>query len=242
MWVAHPAPSALLDAFSAEAYNCVLSFEKSKVGEKFDSKKKPKKTVIKKLILHNIEEAAAKYLLEGLKLKLLEDVLAPLQIDHKGNNPKSKRVLSKRLLEQLRDHGIEQFMTKFGTVEVLRQLIQSIKVHPKSADKGELIYQLINELHFIGMNIYFESFPLATLHDLCYEMELEDDPKGITSNKALLINSIINQEEVKMSKKGKKTIVMSKKKKPIKEGISMWDIVGHYSSEELTTWCKGNLI
>ncbi len=233
----HPAVDTVLGAFTNGACGCVKNFELA--GEKVEMK--VKKAAIKKMMVQKIEQAAAKYLLEGLKIKMLQTVLAPLEIDHKakGNNPNSKRVLYKRLQEALQDNGIEKYMTEYGTVEMLTQLIQNIKVHPKSSNKKELVKQLVNELHFAGMNIYFESFPLALLHDICFEMELEDDPKGITNNKALLIQAIINQEAVKVPKKETNTIQISKKKKAIKKGISVWDIVGHYSAEELNKWCKG---
>jgi len=66
-----------------------------------------KKTELKKLITPAITSASTKYLVERMTSEQLAAAIAPLKINHekKRNNPNSRKVLSKRLTENLMSTG-----------------------------------------------------------------------------------------------------------------------------------------
>jgi len=187
-----------------------------------------------------VHTSSVKYFVEQLSRDQLAAAVEPLNIDHKHNNPKSMKVLSKRLREYLLEHNIGSYLEEHATLEQLQGYAESLQIKVTSKDKKDYIAYIVEEAERNGMELFLQSFAEDVLRDIVFEMKLEKDPLA-THAKSVLIECIMeNKEAPEKEKKKKEKIVFSKSKKEIKSGITYQDIFQHYHVDELDEWCRDN--
>jgi len=227
-------PSDLL--FVLDKADLLVVSEKTSVV--INEPSKVTKRAIVEALVSEITNTGTKKLTQLLKRQELETLMENIKIDHKGNNPKNRQVLSKRLYENITDSGIDQFLQDHASAEALKLLIDALAISlPASAKKDEKIGQVSLAVDRIGMQMFFARMDLDMLQYLCEQMKIETHDR---TNSAALIHAIIMQQnlpkkEKKISQKPKKT-----KKKALVEGITYDEVFQHYYLDEIQDWCKEN--
>jgi len=193
----------------------------------------------KKYVGEAVHQASVKYFVEQLSLEQLEEAVAPLKIDHKNNNPHSKKVLAKRLREHLETSAIGSYLEEHASADLLKSYAESVEVVP-SKDTKDTIRAIVEESERTGLELFLQSFPDDVIRDISFQMKLETDPLAIHSKSVLIECIMENKDAPEKSGKKKEKIVFSKSKKAIASGLTYQDIFQHYSVEELIEWCHDN--
>eukprot|EP00005_Dracoamoeba_jomungandri_P008446 CAMPEP_0174262646 /NCGR_PEP_ID=MMETSP0439-20130205/14338_1 /TAXON_ID=0 /ORGANISM="Stereomyxa ramosa, Strain Chinc5" /LENGTH=387 /DNA_ID=CAMNT_0015347475 /DNA_START=85 /DNA_END=1248 /DNA_ORIENTATION=+ len=200
----------------------------------------PSSRTIGKQIQATVEDISIKIFVEALHLHEMEHLLRNLDIDHetKNNNPRSKRVLDKRLKEQMRNAGLLTFLQENATSQDIVNLAESFEIQ---ISKKRALEDLVDGLQLQGMSAYLSSFPLKVLRDMVFDMKLTKD-EFTTASKTACVTAIIHGENIKDVKVPRevKPIKFSKKRQPIKRGITYDDIFQHYTLPEMQEWCREN--
>lgn len=198
---------------------------------------KHKKKNIVNSLASSIESAGVKALISNLKRETLQAVLKGRESALKeGDNKNNKTLLGKRLKDLIDAEGIDDFLQKGDLSEsVLRAMLEALD-EESDAKKDALPGEIAAAVRRLGMEAYFSSFDVESLHDVCEDLNLK---AAHTNNKRKLVECIINNEDAPKSSAPKKQKVQaSKKKKPIEKGITFDDVFQHYYVDEVRDWCK----
>src|SRR5690606_21856508 len=102
--------------------------------------------------------------------------------------------------------------------------------------KEEVIEKISTTVRALGMESFFYSFDVNTLHSVCKDLKISS--KG-SNNKRKLVEAISTKSNVELEPKKKKPkLTYSKEKKPIEKGITYDDIFQHYYVGEVRDWCR----
>jgi len=199
-----------------------------------------KKNDLKKLITPAITSAATKYVVERMTTEQLAAAVAPLKINHtkKRNNPNSRKVLSKRLTENLMNTGLTEFFEQYAETPLLTGIAGSLELQPASS-KAALVKQIADAADAEGLRLYLESFSEEVLRDVAFDMKLERDPLALNSRQ-VLVECILHNHEIPEKEHVKEVIKVSKTKPELKKGVKYQDVFQHYTVEELHDWAKKN--
>eukprot|EP00005_Dracoamoeba_jomungandri_P007525 CAMPEP_0174269378 /NCGR_PEP_ID=MMETSP0439-20130205/40771_1 /TAXON_ID=0 /ORGANISM="Stereomyxa ramosa, Strain Chinc5" /LENGTH=231 /DNA_ID=CAMNT_0015358113 /DNA_START=186 /DNA_END=881 /DNA_ORIENTATION=- len=187
-----------------------------------------------------IEEAGIKYFLEVLHRDTLAQLAEQAEVQFKeGDNSKNKRVLQRKLGLVMNEKSVDDFLQDICSEDDLKALCEELGVEPASAKKEQLVRQLGTIVRELGMESYFSSFNADCLADICDDLKIKTYG---SSNKRKLVESIISKEDMPKPEKKKRKIAFSKKKKPIKKGVTYDDIFQHYNVDEVRAFCKENKV
>lgn len=183
-----------------------------------------------------IEDAGIKCLVSTLSREDMKRVLEKIQVDFKGDNPNSKQVLTRRLSEQISAVGVSDFLSDHADDELLEAICSDLELENKGK-KDDVIKNIASTIRDLGMQSFFSSFEIDSLHDICQDLKLKTHN---SNNKRKLVESIVKQEDVEKEapKKKKAKVKVSSKKKDIKKGITYDEIFQHYYVDEVRDYCK----
>jgi len=183
-----------------------------------------------------VEEVGVKQITSLLSQVQLEEIVAPLKIDHDVNNPKHKVVLRKRLVERIMKEGVQEFMSEYMDEAKLQEFVRVLQEVPVSDKKKELVTQVTRLVHGVGIQTFLNRFDTPFLKVIMKDLKL----KCTTESKNKIVLAIATQTSARTETVSKDPIIFSKSKKPIKQGLSYQDIFQHYNLEELVEWCREN--
>jgi len=223
-------PADILAQLSKLQLTELAKYKKNLIPEKST------KTAMVDTLVDAIEEEAAKQFVAGLKLEELQDVHEVLDIDHGSNNPNSKSVLSKRLIEAIAEVGIESFLEENEKLVV--SFAKLLEIPTKDVSDEKLTKSIVAEFKLLGTKSLFGKASLDFLQEACRSMKL----KSSHTSRDVLIDEIVLQTSIAPAKKDKKksTTKASKTKQPIKSGVTYEDLFQHYYLEELQDYCRDN--
>jgi len=187
----------------------------------------------------------------------LNDAVTGLDIDFgEIENPK-KVVLSKRLNEQLANLGMEKYLTKHASNDVISRFADLLEVEfPKNFDltdedsKKEAVSQITERVYFFGNQSLLDRFDIPFLQSICKEYGL----KGETNTKSKLVYALSSQTNIKdlpsfnpgaqAANEARMEAALesaNKSKRPsISKGVSYQDMFQLYNLDELVDWCRDN--
>jgi len=195
-----------------------------------------KRSQLVDMLSYKVEEVGVKQITTLLSQVQLEEIVAPLDIDHDVNNPKHKVVLRKRLVERIMKEGVEEFMSKYMDETKLQEFVLALEEVPVSDKKKELVTQVTRLVHGVGIQTFLSRFDTPFLKVIMKDLKL----KCTTESKNKIVLAIATQTAAKTEVVSKDPIIFSKSKKAIKQGLSYQDIFQHYNLEELVEWCREN--
>jgi hypothetical protein len=136
----------------------------------------------------------AQQLVDEMKKEELEEVVGALDIDHESNNPHSKTVLKKRLLEKMIQIGVEDFAQNhmeqeqvgmFTSTSALlllwstaATLVQLLGEKPAESKKA-LATQLNRLTNIIGVSAFFSKCDVSFLKECMQDMKLKVQQRSI---------------------------------------------------------------
>jgi len=187
-------------------------------------------------IADSIEEASVRCLVAALSRDDMKKLLEKLSVDFKGDNKNSKQVLTRRLTEQIGTAGIDDFLKDNADDAVLDSILADLDLD-KKGKKEDTIALIASTVRNLGMESFFSSFDVDSLHDICQDLKVKTHN---SNNKRKLVEGIVKQEDLDKEepKKKKQKVKVSSKKKDIKKGVTFDDIFQHYYVDEVRDWCK----
>jgi len=156
-------------------------------------KRNPSKENNIAFLVSDITEEGVKQFVKLLKMtdlkvwtkKIKKDVLT----SQNQNSTRSCSVLKKRLTEQMIESGLQKFLDRLApTTSDLKLALKRMGAEPSGEKREHLKKQLIQEVEMYGVEVFFNQFSVAKLHEMAEELELT-----IASNsKTILVRCIAN--------------------------------------------------
>jgi len=162
--------------------------------------KKPQKKVMVEKLAGAIEDAGIKVLVDNLKRDDLKTALANQDVDWKDNNKNSKAVLTRKLYEKISEAGIDDFLQANVSGDLLKAFAEALDVDADEK-KDDVMKQISTKVRALGMEGFFFSFDVNTLHSVCKDLKITS--KG-TNNKRKLVEAISTKSDLSVEPKKKK--------------------------------------
>lgn len=238
---------------------------KTKINTNSNTKKNKKKLTAREarsLVVAEIERLAVRDFCHHAPTAHLLAAVDALGIDHAamGNSATSRSVAVKRLTEHIASlsgtqssgAGLVAFLGNEASVELVDDLVTRLVADDESvtarSSQTKKVKAVAQALQHEAMLAFFESFPEAQLHDICFAMKNEK-PQGETSSRRVLAASIVGDQPVSQltkaeatQKKAKTTAAkpqkLSRRKPELADGVTYADVFQWYNLSELQAFAR----
>jgi hypothetical protein len=193
-----------------------------------------KRSAIVRQFAKDIDESGVKGLAFSMKNLELTEVCNFLKVEHQGNNPKNRMVLTKRFMESISETGLEKWFDSCDDLKVIQILCDALAIEFSDDDScEELKERAISEIRTHGANMVLSRMTLAQLKQCCADMELEN--YELSNSKIALITAIIHQTPVEVKDAPRKVAV---KKVPISKATEFEQLNQHYLLSDMVEFCR----
>jgi len=175
----------------------------NKRGIKFE-KRRPSKESLLEALTTEVEQQGIKSFVHTLKLPELQDLTAKIKktklSSNGANNPNTRAVLSKRLLEAMEAKGITEHITSCKLSDKqLNNLIEKMGVEVKEGKKADLVETVKTEILYMGLSAIFSNCSAKDLQMYAKDLGLSIE----SSAKTVLLRCILSQTNYSAADKPK---------------------------------------
>jgi len=181
----------------------------NKRGLKFE-KRRPSKEALLEALSTEVEQQGIKSFVQSLKLPELQELTAKIKktklSSNGANNPNTRSVLSKRLLEAMLEKGITEHLNSCKlTDKQLTKLLEKMAVEVKEGKKSDLVQMVKTEILYMGLSAIFSNCTIKDLQMYAKDLGLtiESSAKTVLLRCILSMTNYSSEDKPKVNRKPK---------------------------------------